>query len=158
MTHPRRITARLRARLATLGPPAVFGCFDGLTSLIGVLLPLWSTGHAGTLVHTALGLALAEAVGMAAGAWLSDSDHGPAAAGVIGAATGFGTLAPTLPFAILPPAPARLACLAIITALTLVIALVRARQRGLRRALAETVLVLTAALLAVYGGNWISAR
>jgi VIT1/CCC1 family predicted Fe2+/Mn2+ transporter len=149
-----RVTAR--AKLAALAGPAVFGLFDGLTSLIGVLLPLWDRSDPAALVHTALGLALAEAVGMAAGDWLSDSDEGPAAACVIGAATGLGTLLPTLPYALLPADAARPACLAAIATLTLLIALVRARQRGLRRALAETVLVLLAATVAVYGGTRIS--
>jgi VIT1/CCC1 family predicted Fe2+/Mn2+ transporter len=143
-------------RRQALAPAAVFGLFDGLTSLIGVLLPLLGRGDAATLIRTALGLALAEAVGMAAGAWLSDSDEGPAVASVIGTATGLGTLLPTIPFGLLPLPTARLACIAIIGALTMLIALVRARERGLRRALAETALVLALATLAVYGGTWIS--
>jgi VIT1/CCC1 family predicted Fe2+/Mn2+ transporter len=128
--------------------PAVFGAFDGVTAVLGVLLSLH--GHPGWVLPSALGLAVAEGVGMAAGQWLSsDSDSGLAASGAIGTATAFGSLAPAVPFAVLPMPWAAVASALILAAIGLGIAAVRRRDRGWPRGLAETFGVLVAALVAV---------
>lgn len=132
---------------ATLLRPAVFGTFDGLTAVLGVLLSLH--GHPGWVLPSALGLAVAEGVGMAAGEWLSDSQAGLAAPGVIGAATAAGSLLPAIPFALLPGGWAVAGSALVLVVLGTGIAAVRARERGWPRALAETFGVLTAALVAV---------
>jgi VIT1/CCC1 family predicted Fe2+/Mn2+ transporter len=127
--------------------PAVFGTFDGLTAVLGILLSLH--GHPGWVLPSALGLAVAEGVGMAAGQWLSsDSDSGLAASGVIGAATAAGSLLPAVPFALLPGRWAIAASALVLIALGAGIAAVRSRDRGWLRALTETFGVLVAALVA----------
>lgn len=127
--------------------PAVFGAFDGATSVVGVLLTL--AGHSGQIVPAALGLAVAGGVGMCAGSWLSDDDAGPAEAVAIGVATAVGTVLPALPYMVLT-GTAAMACSAIVLVLLgAVITLVRARDRSLRRAAAETYGVLIAVCAAV---------
>lgn len=128
--------------------PAVFGGFDGATSVVGVLLTL--TGHPEQIIPASLGLAVAGGVGMAAGSWLSaDSDAGPVEALVIGSATAVGTLLPALPYTVVAGMLA-IACSAVILVLLgAAITLVRARDRSLRRAAAETYGVLAAVCAAV---------
>jgi VIT1/CCC1 family predicted Fe2+/Mn2+ transporter len=132
----------------TLLPPAVFGGFDGATSVVGVLLTL--TGHPDQIIPTALGLAAAGGVGMAAGSWLSDDDDsGPLDAAVIGVATAVGTMLPALPYTVLSGAAA-IACSAVILVLLgAAITVVRARERAWWRAAAETYGVLAAVCVAV---------
>lgn len=77
---------------------AVFGAFDGLTAFEGVLLGL--LGHPALVFTAAVGVGVADTVGMAAGEWLSDSDNGPVAAAVIGAFAGVAAIAPALPYAL----------------------------------------------------------
>jgi VIT1/CCC1 family predicted Fe2+/Mn2+ transporter len=132
---------------ARLLRPAVFGTFDGLTAVLGLLLSLH--GHPNWVLPSALGLAVAEGVGMAAGEWLSDSGSGFAASGVIGAATALGSLAPAVPFAVLPMPWAAVASAVVLVAIGTGIAAVRSRDRGWARAFAETFGVLAAALVAV---------
>lgn len=127
--------------------PAVFGTFDGLTAVLGVLLSLH--GHPGWVLPSALGLAVAEGVGMAAGEWLSESGSGFAASGVIGGSTALGSLLPAVPFAVLPMPWAAVASALVLVALGAAIAAVRSRDRGWGRALLETFGVLVAALAAV---------
>lgn len=128
--------------------PAIFGSFDGATSVVGVLLTL--TGHPGQIVPTSLGLAVAGGVGMAAGSWLSDdTDAGPVEAAVIGAATAVGTLLPALPYTVTTGAAAIVASAVILVLLGAAITVVRARDRSPLRAAAETYGVLTAVCVAV---------
>lgn len=136
-------------RAAVLSP-AVFGSFDGATSVIGVLLTL--AGHPGQVLPTAFGLAVAGGVGMAAGQWLSaDTDAGPSDAVVIGAATAGGTVVPALPYALLTGAAAIGASAAVLVLLGAAITAVRAHDpaRTWRRAAAETYGVLLAVCAAV---------
>lgn len=128
--------------------PAVFGATDGITVVVGVLLSL---AHRPQLIlAAALGVAVAEAVGMALGEWLSDSDSGLGSSVVIGGATAAASIAPAIPYALAGPAVAVPASVGVFAALGGVIAWVRARQRGWGRALLETYGVLVAAVVAVW--------
>jgi VIT1/CCC1 family predicted Fe2+/Mn2+ transporter len=127
--------------------PAVFGTFDGTTAVLGTLLSL--RGHPGWVLPSALGLAVAEGVGMAAGEWLSDSGSGFASAVVIGAATAAGSVLPAVPFAVLPGRWAVVGSALVLAALGVGIAAARSRDRSQLRALAETFGVMGAALVAV---------
>jgi VIT1/CCC1 family predicted Fe2+/Mn2+ transporter len=127
--------------------PAIFGAFDGLTVVLGVLFSL--TGHPSLVLPTAVGVAVAEGVGMAAGEWLSDSDSGFAASLVIGVATIVGSIAPALPYAWLPPGPALIASVTVVAVLGAVITGMRSRARGWTRAVLETYGVLAVTILAV---------
>lgn len=136
---------------ATWARPAVFGAFDGLTVSLGVLLSLTHQQH--LIVPTTVGVAAAEAVGMAAGEWLSSSDTGLAASAVIGAATGLAGVIPVLPYLWVTGWPAMIASVCLLLVLAAGISLVRAAARGWGRALAETygVLLAVAAVVAALG-------
>lgn len=78
---------------------ATFGSFDGMTSVAGIIFALLSRGS-GPIVLASIGLAVASALGMAAGEYLSDSETsgGLGRAGVMGMATAAGTMIPVVPF------------------------------------------------------------
>lgn len=102
-------------RLGRLVAPAVFGAFDGVVTVLGVLFALSASPH--ELVKAGVGLSVAGAVSMAGGQWLSDNDNGFGAATVIGLCTGAGTLVPVVPYAVWHGAGAAVAaavlCLAV---------------------------------------------
>jgi VIT1/CCC1 family predicted Fe2+/Mn2+ transporter len=74
----------------------IFGVFDGMTSVVGVIAAL--AAHAPALVAGAIGLAIASALGMGAGEYLSDGDGSLSAAVAIALATLVGTITPVIPF------------------------------------------------------------
>lgn len=130
--------------LRRLLPAALFGAVDGLVVILGVLLPLHTQPH--PLILAGTGAAIAEAVGMAAGSWLSqDNQAGWREAATIGAATGAASLAPITPYLTLPPSAALAAAAAIVAAQAGLVAVARWRwqHRSLPRALAETFGILT---------------
>lgn len=134
--------------------PAVFGAFDGLTCLLGVVFPLLATPH--LVLRTAVGVGLAETVGMAAGEWQSDSENGVLPSLIIGAASGGGAITPALPFGFLPTGPARWVSLGLLLAITGLIALLRAEKRGHRRAFTESFTILALVGLVVWLGMLLS--
>ena len=79
-----------------LAGPAVFGGFDGTSSLLGVIVYLLIT-HPALIFPAALSGAVSSALSMGAGEWLSDSENGFAASLVMGAATLTGALLPCAP-------------------------------------------------------------
>jgi VIT1/CCC1 family predicted Fe2+/Mn2+ transporter len=127
--------------------PAVFGSFDGLVSVLGVLFTLG--GHQQLVFWIALGLGAAECVGMTAGEWLSDSRNGFGAAAVIGGATMAGSVAPAVPYLLLSGRPAVLASVAVLVLVGLAITALRAAERGWKRAVLETYGILAVAIGAV---------
>lgn len=82
--------------------PAVFGVFDGMVSVIGVILGLLATADTHTILAGAIGLAAASAASMGAGEYLGDVKHSWRNAGIMGFATLVGTLVPIIPFLFLP--------------------------------------------------------
>lgn len=134
--------------------PAVFGAFDGVTCLLGVVFPLLSTPH--LVLPTALGVGLAETVGMAAGEWQSDSKNGLGPSLIIGAASGGGAITPAIPFGLLPAGPARWVSLGLLLAITALIALLRAEARGHKRAFTESFTILGIVALVVWLGMLLS--
>ncbi len=136
-----------RIHPAVWARPAVFGAFDGLTVALGCLLSLLGEPH--LIVPTAVGVGLAEAVGMAAGEWLSNSGAGLTASAVIGAATGAAGVVPVLPYLWFAGWPAMTASVCLFAALAAGIATVRAGARGWGRALVETYGVLAAVAVVV---------
>lgn len=130
---------------AKLAKPAVFGAFDGCSSLLGVVLYL--LGHKNLIFPAALSGAISSALSMGAGEWLSDSDSGLGGAGVMAAATFAGAILPAVPFAFSAGATAITACVVIAAGIGVMVAFMRgSRSRPL--ALAET-LGLLAAIFAV---------
>lgn len=84
-----------------LGSQAVFGAFDGMTSVAGVAIGLLALPSA-SVVSAVIGLAVASSLGMAGGQYESDDRHSIPAALVMGAATCAGTLLPAAGFFLLP--------------------------------------------------------
>jgi VIT1/CCC1 family predicted Fe2+/Mn2+ transporter len=122
--------------------PAIFGTFDGITSLLGVLLGL--AGHPALVLPAAVGVGTAEAVGMAAGQWQSESDDGLGAAAVIGAATGAGCIAPALPYAVMHGAAAASTSAALILGITAAIGYARANAGRRLRSTVQSCAILAA--------------
>lgn len=125
---------------------SVLGAVDGVTVVLGVLFSL--AGHPDLVVPTAISVAVAEAVGMAAGEWLSDSSNGFGGAIAIGIAVLLGSIIPALPWLWLRGTPAIVASIVVLLALAAVITVLRG-GRGPRRAAIETfgVLGITTAAL-----------
>lgn len=115
---------------AELWSESVFGTFDGLVSVIGVIIGLLAETTT-TIVLAAVGLAVASACGMAAGEWLSDNkDRGAThRAAVMGAATALGTMIPASPFFLFSKHVAVVT--AAILAFCLAVGIGRVRNKGL---------------------------
>lgn len=74
----------------------IFGVFDGMTSVLGVLAGL-ITRPRHVIIAAAVGLAVASAVGMGAGEFLGDSRRRLKIAAVMALATAIGTMLPIIP-------------------------------------------------------------
>jgi VIT1/CCC1 family predicted Fe2+/Mn2+ transporter len=133
---------------------AIFGSFDGVVSVIGVIVALLA-GPTAIMVDAAIGLAAASAVGMAAGEYLGDHTRNLRKAGVMGVATIVGTMCPVVPFIVLPKRPAIVVSVLLVVAISLVIA--RSRAEGSSaRAYVETfgVLLFAAGITALV--SWLT--
>lgn len=132
---------------ASLTRPAVLGSFDGCASLLGVIIYLLIT-HPALIFPTAVSGALSSAVSMGGGEFLSDSDSGLPASGVMALATFAGAALPAVPFAF-GTGPAEIAASALfIAAIGIAVAGMRP-NRGLGLALLETFALLAAVALVV---------
>jgi len=130
---------------------ATFGSADGLTLALGLIVSLSGQPHA--VVKAALGAGIAEFVGMAAGAWLSDGSGGiwpPLANG--GAAFG-ACLIPALPYLFLAGSVALSASLVLVVAVAAVIAWLRPEKGVL--AVVQTYGILAAAALLCFAASLI---
>jgi len=107
-----------------LSRPAIFGGFDGTATLLGVVIYLLLT-HPGLIFPTAVSGAISSAVSMGGGEFLSESDTGLAASGVMAAATFTGAVLPAVPFAFTTGVPAITACALICAGIGLVVAWMR---------------------------------
>lgn len=130
-----------------LARPAVFGAFDGTASYLGVIVYL-ATSHPSLIFPTALVGAIGSAISMGGGEWLSDSENGLGASGVMAAATFAGALLPALPFVFGAGTAPAAESVTICCLIGFTVACLRA-DRSLGRALAETFGVLLAVLAAV---------
>lgn len=132
---------------------AVFGCFDGLSAALGVTIPAAFLTK-GIAFKEALGVAMAEFIGMGLGEWLSESDNGLGTSIVIGIASAIGVLLPAVPFIFLTAWPALLFSAVLLSVLGMGITLLRASTRGLRRSFLETFGIL----IFTYGAVWASSK
>jgi VIT1/CCC1 family predicted Fe2+/Mn2+ transporter len=133
---------------------AIFGSFDGVVSVIGVMVALLAR-LTPIIVEAAVGLAAASAVGMAAGEYLGDDTRNFRPAMVMGAATMVGTMCPVVPFMLFAKQLAIVVAVVLVLAISLAIARLRA-QTSATRAYAETfgVLFLAAGVTAVV--SWLT--
>jgi VIT1/CCC1 family predicted Fe2+/Mn2+ transporter len=133
---------------------AIFGSFDGVISVIGVMVALLARPTP-IIVEAAVGLAAASAVGMMAGEYLGDDTRSLRRAIVMGVATIVGTMCPVVPFMLLAKEAAIIVAAVLVLAISLAIARARA-QTSSARAYAETfgVLFISAAVTAVV--SWLT--
>lgn len=126
---------------------AIFGSFDGLTSVLGIIVALLGSPlH--VLLAGAAGLAASSAVGMGAGQYLGDADRSVRRALAMALSTIIGTIIPVVPFLFLP----RVAAVVVASVLVIVFGVLVAKKRGGdRRSYLETfgVLMLAAAVAIV---------
>lgn len=127
---------------------SVFGLFDGLTSLLGLLAGL-IVAHATSvaILDASVGIAIAEGVGMAFGDWLSGSSRKEST--VIGAATFVGALLPAIPVALIPGPVGYWVGAALVVGIAVGIAEARARHGRLKAYLTTAVTLIVAAGLSV---------
>ncbi len=126
---------------------AIFGCFDGSTSLVGVLAGLLATQAAPPVIlATCFGLAVASAVGMAAGDYLAGAKRREAL--VMGAATLAGAVVPALPLIFLTGWLAYALAAALLIGLGIAIAEINPQPRRAAYATTALTLLLTCVLSA----------
>lgn len=138
----RALTTRA-ARRRLIGP-AIFGAIDGMTVVLGVLLPLHDKARL-VVLSAASGVAAAELVGMAVGEWLADEACNWPAAALIGLTSALGAILPAVAFAAAPHRIRLWAACAVIAAIGAGIAYTRHRMGRGSRAWAETFGLLAAA-------------
>ena len=108
---------------------AIFGLFDGLTSVLGMVLALVVTGNMKGLVVAVVAATVSASLGMGAGEWLSDSEESYKRAEVMSIATFLGTLLPGIPFFFGRSIGSYLACCVLTTGLGVLIAELRPGAR-----------------------------
>lgn len=126
---------------------AIFGSFDGVTCVLGVIGAGIITGDTRTLVLAAAGLAIAEACAMAGGSYLSEvtSVNTIQHAAITGVSSFVGIIVPALPFLFLRGMWALIGSAILTCALAVVIAQTRVSTSGWLQAYAQTFAILFAA-------------
>lgn len=127
----------------------IFGVSDGVTSALGVVIPL-ALAHQPMLAVTA-GLAMAAAIGMGSGEWLSDREGSWRRAIAMAVASFVGTVIPAGPFFVLQSWPAAVASGALCVATGIAISETKAHQTSRAAAYLQTFGVLLVASLATVG-------
>jgi hypothetical protein len=124
---------------------AVFGGFDGLTSVLGVIAAAYLAGSTHVLVVASLGLAIAAAVSMGGGLFLSETDTSKGKwrrTGIMTSATFVGCVIPALPFLFLPRIGALLVAGVLVLMSAVLIAQIRVPTHGIARAYIQTFAIL----------------
>jgi VIT1/CCC1 family predicted Fe2+/Mn2+ transporter len=130
----------------------VFGSFDGMTCVLGVVAGCYVSGNIHALILSVVGLAIAEGIAMAGGSYLSElvGIYRVRHALIIGIASAVGILVPAFPFFFAPAHVAILLSLFLTCVLAVIIAQVRVRTLGALEAYVQTfVLILMAAGVSV---------
>jgi VIT1/CCC1 family predicted Fe2+/Mn2+ transporter len=133
--------------------PSIFGMFDGLTSLLGVVIPLLRHDHI-LIFITCFGLAVSSAISMGLGEYLSsdkDTSRGLRIKSSLYMAvfTGVGCFLPVVPYAFTSGSLAIAISIGIYLVLTLGVAGMKSKELGWKDSLAQTFLVSLAAIAIV---------
>lgn len=129
---------------------AIFGSFDGMTCVLGVIAAEYIAGDIRDLILSCLALAIGEAIAMCGGSYLSEIvavdrlKH----ALIIGIAACIGVILPVIPFLFMPRSIALVISALITIALGVAIAQARVAKEGAMRAYVQTFAILTAAAAA----------
>lgn len=124
----------------------IFGVSDGLTSSLGVVIPM-ALLHQPMLAVIA-GLAMAAAIGMGGGEYLSDKESSWRRATAMAVASFVGTAIPASPFFVLNSWPAAIASSVLCVSTGIAISETKARQTSRPAAYLQTFGILGAASLA----------
>lgn len=133
--------------------PSIFGMFDGLTSLLGVLIPLLAFTHILVFI-TCIGLAVSSAISMGLGEYLSSDKSIPKrsrirAASFMAVFTAIGCFVPVIPFAFVGGSLALWSAIAIYIGMTFVVAFMKKEELGWKTALIQTFVVSALAVALV---------
>lgn len=128
--------------------PAIFGAVDGLTCALGVILSL--AGHTGFILPGAIGVGTAEMFGMTMGEWMSESKNGFLPSLVMGLTTGLAAVLPAVPYSLCAGATAVVLSVLVFLSATVLIACVRASERGWKRSFLESFSVIGSVAVGVY--------
>lgn len=121
----------------------IFGVSDGLTSALGVVIPLAVAGR--PMFTVAFGLAICAAIGMGGGEYLSDKTGRLRSAAMMAIASFLGTLIPAVPFLLLPYGPATAIAVLLCLLTAVIISEAKSRTMTRLRAYTQTVTVLLTA-------------
>lgn len=132
---------------------SIFGMFDGLTSLLGVLIPLLSFTHL-LVFTTCIGLAVSSAISMGLGEYLSYDKSIPKKTRVntsfyMGLFTAIGCFLPVVPFLFTGGLTALLLFILIYFLMTLVVSFMKSKDLGWKNALIQTFAVSLIAVVLV---------
>jgi hypothetical protein len=131
---------------ASLARPVIFGCGDGMVSLLGTIWYL--SGHPAFVLPAAISGGITSAVSMAGFDAISDSERPVSESCLLGAATGTGCVLPAIPYELFHGAAAVAGSVAVCVTLAVVIALIRPKH-GAVLSLAEVFGVVAVAFAAV---------
>ena len=93
--HPKARSSKQKRKGNNPNREAIFGSIDGMTCSAGLIASLHASPHA--LLVALMAIAFAEAIGMSAAEWASESETGMRQIITMGAATAFGVLLPGVP-------------------------------------------------------------
>lgn len=131
---------------------AIFGSFDGLTCVLGVIAAGYVANDMHTLLLAVVGLALAEGIAMAGGSYLSEfvGIYRVRHALIIGVASAIGIVVPAIPFFFAPKHVAALLSLFLVVCFAIIIASCRVKTLGALEAYVQTFsIVLLCALVTI---------
>lgn len=131
---------------------AIFGSFDGLCCVLGVIAAGYVSGDIHALLLAAVGLSVAEGIAMAGGSYLSElvGVYRLRHAAIIGIASAVGILVPAFPFFFAPRRIAILLSMFLVVCFAVIIASFRIKTLGALEAYVQTfLLILVAAGISV---------
>jgi len=133
--------------------PSIFGMYDGLTSLLGVLIPLLKYTHL-LIFTTCFGLAVSSAISMGLGEYLSSGKSIPTRTRLhtstyMSVFTFIGCFLPVVPFLFAHGFTALVISVIIYLLLTLVVAYMKSTDLGWKDSLVQTMAVSLVAVVLV---------
>lgn len=133
--------------------PSIFGMFDGLTSLLGVLIPLLNSNPV-LIFRTCIGLTVSSAISMGLGEFISSDKTIPKNNRVhnsiyMAVFTAIGCIAPVLPYLFTRGLSALVISALIYLVLTVIVAYMKSSDLGWKSAISQTFSISFLAVLSV---------
>lgn len=129
---------------------AIFGSFDGMTCVLGVIAAGVISGDTHALILASIGLCIAESVAMCGGSYLSEivAVDRVKQASIIGVSAGIGVILPVLPFLIASHSLAIVGSAVMTLGMACAIAQARIESSGRIAAYVQTFAILLIAAIA----------